>query len=490
MRHRPGNQKIRFIFFVAIAILLQHSCGPGKKDAAEEKQMPNIILIVADDLGYGDLGCYGQDSISTPHIDNLAKEGMRFTAHYAGSTVCAPSRCALLTGLHTGHTAVRGNRPADPMGQYPLPETAVTVASVLSEGGYTTAAIGKWGLGGPGSTGEPGRQGFDYFFGYLCQGHAHNYYPDFLFKNKERINIDNVMPEPPHPKGMGVAVEKNTYSHDLFVEEALQYIRNAAPGQPFFLYLPFTIPHANNEAGDAGMEVPDYGAYTDKKWPEPQKGLAAMISMLDAGVGAVVKALDHANLDSNTILFFTSDNGPHREGGNDPAFFKSNGGFRGIKRDLYEGGIRVPLIVRWPGLIPAGTTSDHISAHWDFLTTVCDIAGLEPAELTDGISYLPALTGGMQPKHDYLYWEFHSQGGVQAVRMGPWKGIVLQAMNPENAIFELYNLEQDPGERHDIAADHPKIVEVMRKIMVSAHYETPEWPFLQHDALGGLQAYR
>jgi arylsulfatase A-like enzyme len=384
---------------------------------------PNVIFVLADDLGYGDLGCYGQKQIRTPNIDRMAAEGLRFTDHYAGSTVCAPSRCSLMTGLHTGHTYVRGNREIKPMGQLPLPADTPTVPKMLKQAGYTTALIGKWGLGGPDSTGTPNRQGFDYFFGYLCQRHAHNYYPEFLFRNDERVPLDNEVAGD-RPDGAGVATKKIQYSYDLMAEEALKFVEANKDG-PFFLYLAITIPHANNEAGKQGMEVPDYGVYAGKDWPDAQKGHAAMITRLDRDMGRLMQKLKDLDIDENTIVFFTSDNGPHREGGADPDFFDSNGPLRGIKRDLYEGGIRVPLIARWRGRIDAGRTTDHVSAFWDFMPTFAVLSGQKPPADTDGLCMVPTLLGRTekQKKHKFLYWEFHERGSKQAVRMGRWKAV-------------------------------------------------------------------
>ena len=429
---------------------------------------PNIIFVLADDLGYGDLGCYGQKRIRTPNLDLMAAEGIRFTDHYAGSTVCAPSRCALMTGLHMGHAIIRGNQEVRPMGQEPLLADTATVARLMQQAGYATALIGKWGLGGPGSTGIPNRQGFDYFYGYLCQRHAHNYYPEFLFRNEDRIPLPGNRVAEPRPDGAGFAVERAQYSHDLLAQEALAFVeRNRA--RPFFLYLALTIPHANNEGGPRGMEVPSSEPYTGEDWPEPQKNHAAMITRMDRDIGRLLAKIKELGLDEETLLIFTSDNGPHREGGNNPEFNDSNGPLRGIKRDLYEGGIRVPLIARWPGTIKPGGESDHVSAFWDFLSTACEIAGVKPHEGIDGISYLPALLGREQKKHEFLYWEFKSK---QAVRLGDWKGLRFGTKGK----LELYNLKGDIGERNDVAGRHPDIVAKIETYMDTARADSELWP--------------
>ena len=421
---------------------------------------PNIIFILADDLGYGDVGCYGQKVIQTPHIDQIAAEGMRFTDHYAGSTVCAPSRCCLMTGLHTGHALVRGNA------NVPLRPSDVTVAELLKSAGYATGIIGKWGLGEAGSTGIPNRQGFDYWFGYLNQKHAHNYYPTFLWRNQEKVPLDNEVQDV-NPPG-GVATKRVQYSHDLFAEEALAFVeRNKS--NPFFLYLTFTIPHANNEAKDKGMEVPSLEPYEGRDWPEPQKGHAAMITRMDRDIGRLMAQLKELGLDGKTLVMFASDNGPHKEGGGDPEFFNSSGPLRGYKRAVYEGGIRVPLIARWPG---------HVLAFWDFLPTCCELAGVQPPEGIDGISIVPTLLGGgrKQTEHEYLYWEFHEQGKKQAVRMGDWKGVRLDvAKNPDGPI-ELYNLKDDIGEAKNVAARRPEIVAKIEEYMKAAHVPSEHWP--------------
>jgi arylsulfatase A-like enzyme len=456
--------------------LLLFACGTDPAPKSEpEPSKPNIILIVADDLGYGDLGVYGQKEIRTPNLDRMASEGMRFTDHYAGSTVCAPSRSSLMTGLHTGHTPIRGNKEIQPMGQHPIADEVVTVAEVLKSAGYATALIGKWGLGGPDTSGIPNRQGFDYFFGYLGQRHAHNYYPEFLFRNEERVPLNNKLPEPVRGDGAGVAVEKNDYSHDLIAAEALEFVE-LQKENPFFLCLTLTIPHANNEAKKEGMEVPDLGDYADRDWPEPQKGHAAMISRMDADLGRLFAKIRELGLDEQTVIFFTSDNGPHSEGGNDPDFNDSNGPLRGIKRDLYEGGIRVPLIARWPGRIEAGGTSRHVSAFWDFVPTLAELAGAEAPSGLDGISMLPTLLSeGEQRNHEQLYWEFHEgKSSKQAVRRGQWKGVRLDPKGP----LELYDLSADIGEANDVAAQHPDVVESIEAYLAGARTESEFWPLL------------
>ena len=432
---------------------------------------PNIIFVLADDLGYGDLGCYGQKQIQTPNIDRMAQEGMRFTDHYAGSTVCAPSRCSLMTGLHTGHTYVRGNREIQPMGQLPLPEGTVTLPKALKRAGYTTALIGKWGLGGPGSTGTPNNQGFDYFFGYLCQRHAHNYYPEFLFRNDQRVALKNRVAGG-REDGAGVATEKVEYSHDLLAAEALKFVEENKAG-PFFLYLAVTIPHANNEAGKQGMEVPEHGIYADKDWPEPEKGRATMITRLDRDMGRLMQKLKDLGIDENTVVFFTSDNGPHREGGSDPGFFDSNGPLRGAKRDLYEGGIRVPLVARWPGRIEAGAVTGHVGAFWDFLPTLAVLAGGKAPKNTDGLCMVPTLLGipNKQKQHKYLYWEFHERGSKQAVRFGRWK-----AVRSVGGELELYDLQEDIGEAANVAGRHPEVVAKVEEYLSQARTESEFWP--------------
>lgn len=449
------------------------SCASEKKSSDLK---PNIIYILADDLGYGDLGCYGQKIIQTPEIDKMATQGIRFTDHYSGSTVCAPSRSTIMTGLHTGHTRVRGNV------RVPLKSEDITIAEILKEAGYKTGLIGKWGLGEPGSTGTPNKKGFDYFFGYLNQLRAHNSYPDFLWRNDEKIPLDNKVEyiQDTYAKGVGsVAREKNTHSHDLFTEEALKFIESNKDSS-FFLYLAYTIPHANNEGikmGQIGMEIPDFGMYQDKDWPDAQKAHAAMITYLDQDIGVILKKLSALQIDNRTLVIFTSDNGPHAEGGADPDFFDSNGELKGMKRDLYEGGIRVPMVAWWPGKISAGSETEHISAFWDFLPTACEVAGIALPEYTDGISFLPTMIGGAQIKHNFLYWEFMEKGGRQSIRKENWKAVKYDMTNNPNAPMQLYNLSADIGEEHDLADARPEIVDEMTQLMKSSRTSSADFQF-------------
>ncbi len=452
------------------AALAMAGCS-AEKISEEKSGKLNFIYILADDLGYGDLGCYGQETIKTPNIDRMAQEGMKFTQHYAGSTVCAPSRCCLMTGYHTGHAYIRGNSEVKPMGQRPIPAGSITIPRLLKEQGYRTGLIGKWGLGGPDSEGHPNKQGFDHFFGYLCQRHAHNYYPEFLFRNETRVILDGNKVEGEREDGAGVATEKVTYGPDLMIKEALQFIRDSRSG-PFSLFYTTTLPHANNEAGNEGMEIPDYGDYAGQDWPDAQKGHAAMISRLDSDVGKIMDELRELSLDENTLVLFTSDNGPHREGGADPEFFHSSGPLRGIKRDLYEGGIRVPLIARLPGRVAAGSVSEHVGAFWDMLPTLVELAGGKAPYGIDGISMVPSLMGGVQPEHDYLYWEFR---GKQAARKGDWKAVRLA---PEQDT-ELYNLAEDLAETRNLAPDNQEKVADFIRIFETARVESELFPL--HD---------
>ena len=431
---------------------------------------PNIVYIMLDDAGYGDFSCYGQQKFETPRIDAMAKQGMRFTQHYAGCTVCAPTRCVLMTGLHTGHSYIRGNKEIQPEGQHPMAAEVVTVAELLRDAGYRTGAFGKWGLGNPGSEGDPVHQGFETFFGYNCQREAHSYYPTHLWDNKKKVSLDG-----------------KTYAHDVIMDEALGFIRENKD-KPFFCFIPATIPHA-------AMHVPEsYAAPFRKKFPQfedkigkykgpevrnPVAAFAGMMTKMDEDVGRVLDLLEELDLDENTVVMFTSDNGPHREGGHDPVFFDSNGPLKGFKRDLYEGGIRAPFIVRWPAKTPAGSESDLISAHWDVLPTLCEIGGVDVPQKVDGISMVPTLVGkpDAQQRHDYLYWEFFERGGKRAVRFGPWKAVQVNLHKKPDGAVELYNLDKDLGEERDLAAQHPDLIARAKEMFRESHAPSQIWKF-------------
>ncbi|QDV72754.1 arylsulfatase [Botrimarina mediterranea] len=450
---------------LALALLF---CSFASINVAADR-LPNIVFVLADDLGYGDLSCFGQQRFTTPRLDELAARGMKLTQHYAGSTVCAPSRCALMTGLHTGHCAVRGNRERQPEGQEPMPGDAVTMADLLKRAGYATGAFGKWGLGYPGSESDPLRSGFDEFFGYNCQRHAHRYYTDYLWDGDRRIDI-----------------ESDVYTHDLIFDRALDFIRDHQDG-PFFCFLPVTLPHAAMEAPEEDrapfrQEFAQFennvGKYAGAEVVNPIASFPAMVRRLDGDVGRLVDLLGELGIDDNTIVVFTSDNGPHREGGHDPEFFDSNGPLRGHKRDLYEGGVRAPTIVSWPGHVAAGVESDILSAGWDWLPTFCELAGDTTPGGLDGVSLAPTLTGaGEQQQHAYLYWEFHEQGGKQAVRRGPWKAVRLGANKNPHAAPELYNLDNDPGETTNLAESEPAILAELVQLMAEAHRPAPSYGF-------------
>ena len=432
------------------------------KQTLQQPEIPNIIYIMADDMGYADLGSYGSVMIQTPHLDQMAEEGIRFTQHYAGSTVCAPSRGVLMTGLHTGQAYIKGNYAMETEGNLPLPDAQVTVAEVLKTAGYKTSVIGKWGLGGPGSVGGPNNQGFDYSYCYLDQRNAHEYYPPYLWENEQKVLLDN----------QNAPIE---YSHHLFAEKALDYIEEQSD-RPFFLYLAYTIPHGK-------YQIPDDAPYTDMGWTQKQKTYAAMVTLMDQDIGRIFQLLKSKGIDKNTIVFFTSDNGGVR-GLSD--FFTSNGVSKGYKGDAYEGGIRAPLIVRWPGQIQPGQVSDHISAFWDFLPTACELAGAEPPSAINGISYLPELLGETQDRHDHLYWEYfqyhygwktgdpgpRNHLESQAVRMGQWKGVKANIDKNPDGTVQLFNLENDPGEANDLALAHPEIVEEIESIMTLARKDS------------------
>lgn len=439
---------------------------PVMLSAGDSPARPNIILILADDLGYGDLGCYGQKVIKTPHLDRMASEGMRYTQFYAGSTVCAPSRGALMTGKHTGHGWVRGNRSPD----LPLRAEDATLAESLKRAGYMTALIGKWGLGGPDTSGHPNSKGFDYFQGYLSQSEAHNYYPEFLWLNSGQSPLPgNVV------RRHNVASERETYAPDVLTREALTFIELYRE-QPFFLFLSYPLPHTNNERAAVdgnGMEVPNSIPYSTERWPMAQRNHAAMITRLDAAVGQVLGQLKRLQLDSKTIVIFTSDNGPHKEGGADPAFFNSSGGLRGYKRDLTEGGIRVPLIVRWVETIRGGQLERSPAASWDLFPTLAGLAGTPVPQGLDGVSLAAAWLGrGETPARPPLYWEFHERGFQQAIRIRDWKGL----RRIPGAPLELYDLAKDPREERNVARIQREVVEELEKALKVSRTSSTYWP--------------
>jgi arylsulfatase A-like enzyme len=449
--------------------------GGGRASSSAAMQpstRPNILLIQADDLGYGDLGAYGQARFDTPALDRLAREGSRFTQYYSGSTVCAPSRAALMTGMHTGHAWIRGN------GDIPLRDEDTTIAMTLREAGYRTAVIGKWGLGQPGTSGQPDKKGFEHSFGFLDHRHAHRQYTDHLWRNGERVPTD---------------LERE-YVNDLFTRETAAFIERSDP-RPFFVYLNYTVPHAElrvpadsleplkgrftetaflNEKADARPAGATVGSASlgYRSQPTPKAAFAAMITRMDRDVGRLTEVLSARGLDRQTLVLFISDNGPHREGGADPQFFKSSGDLRGMKRDLYEGGIRVPMIARWTGTIPAGRVSDHVWAHWDMPPTLAELAGAKPPAGLDGVSMARALRGQAQPAQEFLYWEFHERGFQQAVRMGRWKAIRLKPDAP----LELYDLESDRSEQRDVAAANPAVIAKIEGYLKTARTPSDRWP--------------
>jgi arylsulfatase A-like enzyme len=462
----------------SLFFLFTTSCNNKNPERGDKNQgPPNVILILVDDMGIGDLSLYGQKTLFTPQIDQMASEGMHFSNMYTGSTVCAPSRAALLTGKHTGHTSVRGNSPQQLIG-----DDEWTIAKVFQKAGYTTGAIGKWGIGSYMPTNDPNRKGYDYFYGYVNMWHAHNFYPEFLYENGEKVYLNNktMLVDGINPwadslrEGKGVAEIKNDYVHRLFDNKAIDFIEDNKE-KNFFLYLAYNVPHANNEAYPDGMEVDDYYEFTVQDWPIQEKGFAAMIRNIDNSVGMILAKLKELKLDNNTLVLFCSDNGPHQEGGHKVEFFDSNSIHRGKKRDLYEGGIKTPFIARWPGSITPGSTSDETFAFWDFLPTFAELTGKEATAETDGISFLPTLLGKEQNKtHDYLYWEFYEGHGKQALIKGDWKAIKLNVRNREfDVVFELYNLRTDPSETHNVAADHPDMVAEFNALFLSAREEFP-----------------
>jgi len=469
-------------FFKGLFTLLVLFSITARAQKKSGKQ-PNIILILADDLGYADLGCYGQQKTETPNIDRLAKNGLQFLQFYAGTTVCAPSRASLLSGLHTGHTAVRGNEGYQPEGQTPLPDSVITIATLLRDHGYETAAFGKWGLGYITTSGDPNKKGFDQFFGYNCQSLAHNYFPDHLWNNHERIDF---------PEN---ATANAVYSADYIHAHAMQFLRQQHK-KPFFLYLPYTLPHGDVIAPRDSV----YNYYVKKfneapKQPGPPKNdgeqhrfepyphaaFATMVDRLDRYTAEIIKSIKEQGIEDNTLVIFTSDNGPHRENGGDPDFFGNNGIFRGIKRDLYEGGIRVPFIVYWKGKIQPGITS-QTAAMYDLYPLFQQLAGIPVTKNIDGISILPTLLQTKkQLQHPYLYWEFHENNGRQAVRWKDWKAVKLNVNKEANAPVELYNLVNDPSEKNNVAAQYPAIARQLNEMILQAHTPNKKWPLLPNE---------
>jgi len=462
-----------------LGILIMNICVFG------QSKKPNIVFILADDLGYGDLGAYGQTKIHTPNIDSLAKKGMLFTDFYAGAPVCAPSRSVLMTGKHTGHTYIRGNKEIEPEGQEPLAENIETFVMSLKKAGYKTGAFGKWGLGMVGTSGDPLKKGFDEFYGYNCQRQSHRYYPTHLWDNDKRITL----------AGNENLMKPTTYAPELIHQKSLAFIHNYWD-QPFFLFIPTVLPHAELIVPDDDIFREYDGKFEEKPYQgspygsnditgytsqaKPRATFAAMVARMDQQVGEVISALEEEGVLENTIIIVTSDNGSHREGGADPDFFKSSGPFRGNKRDIYEGGIRTPFIINWPKHIEENSTSDHVAAFWDIAPTLLEVAKAKSMKQTDGISFLPTLLGEKgQKEHEYLYWEFHEQGGRQGIRIGDYKAIRLNAKNNPNATIAIYHLPTDIAEQKDIAADHPDLVEKAKKIMREARMESEIFPFFK-----------
>ncbi|QNN21358.1 arylsulfatase [Planctomycetales bacterium ZRK34] len=481
----------RALIAIALLIVFVGGVSPSVFSAEPSTRPPNIVFILADDLGYAELGCFGQTKIKTPNIDRLAAEGMKLTQHYAGNAVCAPSRCVLMTGMHPGHATIRNNREHKPEGQQPMHAADVTLAELLKTRGYTTGAFGKWGLGFPGSEGDALNQGFDHFYGYNCQRHAHSIYPAYLWDDDQRVTLNNNPPVPGHAKfpkdadpndPAAYARFKGTdYAPDRINTAALDFIRRNKDN-PFYCYYPTVIPHL-------ALQVPDdeLAPYLGK-WPEtpaikaaytphqtPRAAYAAFISHLDANVGRVLDLLDTLGLTDNTIVVFTSDNGATYLREVDYEFFQSVGPLRGLKGSLYEGGVRVPAIVRWPGHVKPGSSSDFVSGFEDWLPTLAQIVGIKTPDNVDGISLVPTLTGKSQPARDFLYREFSGYGGQQSVRVGDWKAI-RQQLRKGKVVTELYNLADDIAEQHDLAADHPDRVKTLEAIMRREHTASQLFP--------------
>lgn len=452
----------------------------------------NVIYILADDLGYGDVGCYGQEKIETPNIDRLASQGMLFTDHYSGTSVSAPSRASLMTGLHTGHTYIRGNiggvghGPRE--GQQPIPAGTYTLGRMFQQAGYKTGAFGKWGLGYPGSEGDPTVQGFDEFYGYNCQALAHKYYQEYIWHNRDTVWMSG-----------NDLIHRVHYVPDTIHSMALQFIRDNKSNK-FFAFLPYILPHAELMPPEDDLMAKYRGRFAEKPYvrknhigdysevgrsrnryssqPEPYAAFAATVSRLDRYVGDVMALVDSLGIREKTLIIFTSDNGPHREGGANPRYFKSNGPFQGFKKDLYEGGVRMPFIASCPGTISQGAVSDHVSTFWDMMPTFAEMTGTELPVATDGLSMMPTLLGREgQKQHDFLYWEFHEQGGKQAVRWGNWKGLRLNVIDDPDARIQLFDLTTDAHEDHDVADQHPDVVARIAEMMRQSHTPSELFPF-------------
>lgn len=457
--------KVRFLLGVAAASQLALTVN-----AAEPEKLPNIVFVLVDDMGIGDVNCYFEQSkIKTPHLDELASKSLQFMQHYSGSTVSAPSRCCLMTGKHTGNAYVRGNKGiVSEKGRFDLhlPKEEITVAELLRGKGYATMCVGKWGLGGPGTSGSPVNKGFDYFFGYLSQSEAHRYYPEYLYENEKKVQLN-----------------KKVYSHFLIMEKGLEFIKKQKNGQPFFAYFAITPPHAD-------LDYPDLSQYEDsfeetpfvnnqkkggfKSQAKPKAAYAAMVSEIDANVGQIIALLKKKQVWDNTIFIFSSDNGVHHVGGHDPDFFDSNGPFRGYKRDLYEGGVRTPFIVSWPEVIKEHRKTSHIATFWDFLPTVCEIADIEIPGNTDGLSYLPTLLNRerQQREHDFVYYEFYEEGGKQSILKDGWKLVRLNLSKPEKLKEELYYLPDDIGEAKNLIGVNSEKADELRKLAMEQHTES------------------
>jgi arylsulfatase A len=508
--HNAGRILKEFVPFLIIimlsAIAINISGCTSGTDATPE--YPNIIYILADDLGYKEVGVYGQTKIRTPRLDQLAAEGIAFTQHYSGSPVCAPSRGTYLTGKHTGHGYIRDNKemggwgPDEPEGQLPLPPGEFTIAEMLQPLGYTSGFIGKWGLGGPESIGHPNAQGFEEFYGYLCQRVAHNYYPTHLWHNDYADSLDGNTYFAAHQKlteplssndAYTDAYTGGTFAPDKMLDTALQFVRDNQNG-PFFLTFATPVPHVAlqvpeeslAEYGDSYDDKPYLGQHGYLPHPLPNGAYAAMISRMDRDIGQIIDLVDELGLADNTVIMFSSDNGTTYAGGVDAEFFDSVGELRGLKGSVFEGGIRVPMIVRWPGVVKGGTWTDHISANWDVMPTIASIVGIRPPEDIDGVSFLATLEGNeaAQQEHDALYWEYHAFKGMQAVRMGDWKAVRQRIRVQDDSPVELYNLAIDLSESNDVAKEHPDVVAAARAVMDSrTPSEIEDWNFKREESI-------